>query len=168
MSIVTDAFKEGWKSHRKVLVISGTWSLRHTNWRELQAVWLMMQHFLPQLQGAAMDVFSDSIMVDNINNEGGTQPPSLCCLREKPLRGHRPFAQRCFSVAVAAKASVLPWRDYSTHKWEGDVYIRHSCCHLVSGPVILFGVESNSLPYLCSKANPFYGLVILKRASPLG
>ena len=85
MSIVTDASKEGWGGHLGDWVVSGHWSRawakRHINWLELQAVWLTLKHFLPQLQGTAVDVISDnSTMVAYINKVGGTQSPSLCRL----------------------------------------------------------------------------------------
>ena len=85
MSIVTDASKEGWGGHLGDWVVSGHWSRawakQHINWLELQAVWLTLKHFLPQLQGTALDVISDnSTMVAYINKVGGTQSPSLCRL----------------------------------------------------------------------------------------
>ena len=85
MSIVTDASKEGWGGHLGDWVVSGHWSRawakRHINWLKLQAVWLTLKHFLPQLQGTAVDVISDnSTTVAYINKVGGTQSPSLCCL----------------------------------------------------------------------------------------
>ena len=85
MSIVTDASKEGWEGHLGDLVVSGLWSRawakRHINWLELQAVWLTLKHFLPQLQGTAVDVISDNTTtVVYINKVGGTQSPSLCRL----------------------------------------------------------------------------------------
>ena len=85
MSIVTDASKEGWGGHLGDLVVSGLWSRasakRHINWLELQAVWLTLKHFLPQLQGTAVDVISDNTTtVAYINKVGGTQSPSLCRL----------------------------------------------------------------------------------------
>ena len=66
-------------------MVSGHWSRacakRHINWLELQAVWLTLKHFLPQLQGTAVDVISDnSTTVAYINKVGGTQSPSLCRL----------------------------------------------------------------------------------------
>ena len=85
MLIVTDASKEGWGGHLGGWMVSGHWSRawakRHINWLELQAVWLTLKHFLPQLQGTAVDVISDnSTMVAYINKVGGTQSPSLCRL----------------------------------------------------------------------------------------
>ena len=77
MSIVTDASKEGWVGHL------GDWGLvkQHINWLELQAVWLNLKHFLPQLQCTAVDVISDnSTMVAYIKKESRTQSPSLCRL----------------------------------------------------------------------------------------
>ena len=84
MSIVTDASKEGLGGHLGNWVSghwSRAWAKRHINWLELQAVWLTLKHFLPQLQGTAMDVISDnSTTVAYINKVGGTQSPSLCHL----------------------------------------------------------------------------------------
>ena len=85
MSIVTDASKEGWGGNLGDWVVYGHWSRawakRHINWLELQAVWLTLKHFLPQLQGTAVDVISDnSTTVAYINKVGGTQSPSLCRL----------------------------------------------------------------------------------------
>ena len=85
MSIITDASKEGWGGHLGDWVISSYWSkawaMRHINWLELQAVWLNRKHFVPQLQGTALDVLSDnSTTVAYINKEGGTQFQSLCRL----------------------------------------------------------------------------------------
>ena len=82
---MTDASKEGWGGHLADLVVSGLWSRawakRHINWLELQAVWLTLKHFLPQLQGTAVDVISDNTTtVAYINKVGGTQSPSLCRL----------------------------------------------------------------------------------------
>ena len=60
---------------------SRAWAKRHINWLELQVVWLTLKHFLPQLQGTAVDVISDnSTTVAYINKVGGTQSPSLCRL----------------------------------------------------------------------------------------
>ena len=54
---------------------------QHINWLELQAVWLTLKHFLPQLRGTAVDVISDnSTMVAYIKKESRTQSPSLCLL----------------------------------------------------------------------------------------
>ena len=66
-------------------VISGQWSSawakHHINWLELQAVWLTLQHFLPQVRDTAVDVLTDnSTTVAYINKEGGTQSPTLCYL----------------------------------------------------------------------------------------
>ena len=85
MLIVTDASKEGWGGHLGDWVVSGhwlrAWAKRHINWLELQAVWLTLKHFLPQLQGTAVDVISDnSTKVAYINKVGGTQSLSLCRL----------------------------------------------------------------------------------------
>ena len=85
MSIITDASKEGLGGHLGNWVVSGHWSRawakRHINWLELQAVWLTLKHFLPQLQGTAVDVISDNpTTVAYINKVGGTQSPSLCHL----------------------------------------------------------------------------------------
>ena len=85
MSIITDASKEGWGGHLGDLVVSGLWSRawakRHINWLELQAVWLTLKHFLPQLQGTAVDVISDNTTtVAYINKVGGTSSPSPCRL----------------------------------------------------------------------------------------
>ena len=79
------ASKEGWGGHLGDLVLSGLWSRawakRHINWLEPQAVWLTLKHFLPQLQGTAVDVISDNTTtVAYINKVGGTQSPSLCRL----------------------------------------------------------------------------------------
>ena len=66
MTIVTDASKEGrlGGGHLGDWMISGkwltAWAYCHINWLELQAVWLTMKHFLPQLCGAAEDVLSDN------------------------------------------------------------------------------------------------------------
>ena len=77
---------EGWGGHLGDWVISGQWSLawakHHINWHELQAVWLTLQHFLPQVRGTAVDVLTDnSTTVAYINKEGGTQSPTLCYLQ---------------------------------------------------------------------------------------
>ena len=85
MTIVMDASMEGWGGHLGDWVISVQWSKawakRHINWIVLQAVWLTLQHFLPQLRGTAVDVLSDnSTRVAYINKEGGTQSPSQCHL----------------------------------------------------------------------------------------
>ena len=57
MSIVTDASKD-W-------VVSGKWSAaltkHHINWLELQAVWLAMELFLPQMGSVAVDVLSNGL-----------------------------------------------------------------------------------------------------------
>ena len=85
MTIVTDASMEGWGGHLGDWVISGQWSSawakHHINWLELQAVWLTLQHFLPQVRDTAVDVLTDnSTTVAYINKEGGTQSPTLCYL----------------------------------------------------------------------------------------
>ena len=83
MSIVTDASKEGWGGHLGDWVVSGHWSRawakRHINWLELQAVWLTLKHFLPQLQGTAVDVISDnSTTVAYISTRWAGPSPRLC------------------------------------------------------------------------------------------
>ena len=85
MTIVTDASMEGWGGHLGDWVISGQWSSawakHHINWLELQAVWLTLQYFLPQVRDTAVDVLTDnSTTVAYINKEGGTQSPNLCYL----------------------------------------------------------------------------------------
>ena len=85
MTIVTDASMEGWGGHLSDWVISGQWSSawakHHINWLELQAVWLTLQHFLPQVRDTAVDVLTDnSTTVAYINKEVGTQSPTLCYL----------------------------------------------------------------------------------------
>ena len=85
MTIVTDASMEGWGGHLGDWVISGqwlrAWAKHHINWLELQAVWLTLQHFLPQVRDTAVDVLTDnSTTVAYINKEGGTQSPTLCYL----------------------------------------------------------------------------------------
>ena len=85
MTIVTDASMEGWGGHLGDWVISGQWSSawakHHINWLELQAVWLTLQHFLPQVRVTAVDVLTDnSTTAAYINKEGGTQSPTLCYL----------------------------------------------------------------------------------------
>ena len=85
MTIVTDASMEGWGGPIGDWVISGKWSSawakHHINWLELQAVWLTLQHFLPQVRDTAVDVLTDNTTtVAYINKEGGTQSPTLCYL----------------------------------------------------------------------------------------
>ena len=85
MTKVTDASMEGWGGHLGDWVISGQWSSawakHHINWLELQAVWLTLQHFLPQVRDTTVDVLMDnSTTVAYINKEGGTQSPTLCYL----------------------------------------------------------------------------------------
>ena len=85
MMIVTDASSYGWGGHLGDQTASGTWQLqwksRHINWLELQAVWLTLQHFLPQLRGTVVEVLSDNMMtVSYINKQGGTHSLSLCRL----------------------------------------------------------------------------------------
>ena len=85
MTIVTDASMEGWGGHLGDWVISGqwprAWAKHHINWLELQAVWLTLQHFLPQVRDTAVDVLTDNTTtVAYINKEGGTQSPTLCYL----------------------------------------------------------------------------------------
>ena len=62
-------------------IVTSAWAKHHINWLELQAVWLTLQHFLPQVRGTAVDVLTDnSTTVAYINKEGGTQSPTLCYL----------------------------------------------------------------------------------------
>ena len=85
MTIITDASSYGWGGHLGDQTASGTWQpqekLRHINWLELQAVWLTLQHFLPQLGGTVVEVLSDNMTtVSYINKQGGTHSLSLCRL----------------------------------------------------------------------------------------
>ena len=67
MTIVMDASMEGSGGYLGDWVIS--------------AVWLTLQHFLPQVRDTAVDVLTDnSTTVAYINKEGGTQSPTLCYL----------------------------------------------------------------------------------------
>ena len=86
MMIVTDASMEGWGRPprrlgdlRPVVVRPGpnTTSTGSSS----RAVWLTLQHFLPQVRDTAVDVLTDnSTTVAYINKEGGTQSPTLCYL----------------------------------------------------------------------------------------
>ena len=85
MTIVTDASSYGWGGHLGDQTASGTWQpqekSRHINWLELQAVWLTLQHFLPQLGGTVVEVLSDNMTtVSYINKQGGTHSLLLCRL----------------------------------------------------------------------------------------
>ena len=85
MTIVTDASSYGWGGHLGDQTASGTWQpqekSRHINWLELQAVWLTLQHFLPQLGSTVVEVLSDNMTtVSYINKQGGTHSLSLCRL----------------------------------------------------------------------------------------
>ena len=85
MTIVTDASSDGWGGHLGDQTASGIWQpqwkSRHINWLKLQAVWLTLQHFLPQIGGTVVEVLSDNMTtVSYINRQGGTQSPSLCRL----------------------------------------------------------------------------------------
>ena len=59
------------------------------NWLELQAVWLTLKHFLPQLQGTAVDVISDnSVSVPSGNGcLGMVQATQHLSCGRPPVRG---------------------------------------------------------------------------------
>lgn len=85
LTVVTDASSFGWGGHLGDLTVSGTWSpewsQKHINWLELQAVWLTLEHFLPQVQNTSVEILSDnSTTVSYINKQGGTHSLTLCKL----------------------------------------------------------------------------------------
>ena len=85
MTIVTDASFYGWGGHLGDQTASGIWQpqwkSKHINWLELQAVWLTLQQFLPQLSGTVVEVLFDNMTtVSYINKQGGTHSLLLCRL----------------------------------------------------------------------------------------
>ncbi|XP_049321018.1 uncharacterized protein LOC125781314 [Astyanax mexicanus] len=82
--ITTDASLTGWGAVWQRSAVQGSWSFHraqdHINLLELRAVYLALQHFLPQLQGRHVLVRSDNMtVVYNINHQGCTR--SLPALR---------------------------------------------------------------------------------------
>ena len=81
--LTTDASKRGYGGHLENLICQGTWSVQqktlHINCLELEAVYLSVQHFLPQLRGQNVLIRSDNTtVVQYINKQGGTRSPRLC------------------------------------------------------------------------------------------
>ena len=78
----SDASDQGWGAHLAESAVSGLWSLSDRslsiNLRELRAVRLGLSHFLPQLEGRVVAVFSDSsTAVAYLRKQGGTVSPAL-------------------------------------------------------------------------------------------
>ncbi|XP_077110328.1 uncharacterized protein LOC143766492 [Ranitomeya variabilis] len=80
--ITTDASPIGWGAHMKNSLAQDTWDQAElscsSNWKELKAVECALNHFLPQIQGADVRIYSDnSTTVAYVNRQGGTRSGSL-------------------------------------------------------------------------------------------
>lgn len=65
MSLVSDASALGWGAHLESLRIQGLWSQEklflHISVRELRAVCLASQAFLPHIMGKTVSIFMDNM-----------------------------------------------------------------------------------------------------------
>ena len=82
-TITTDASLMGWGGHMNNQTIQGLWpdkmKTQHINNLELEAVFLTVKHFLPQLRNKSVLVRSDNTtVVQYINKQGGTRSVLLC------------------------------------------------------------------------------------------
>ena len=84
ITVTTDASNSGYGGHiNNSLIVQGTWSveekLLHINSLEMEAVFLTVKHFLPNLINKNVLIRSDnSTVVRYINKQGGTRSPQLC------------------------------------------------------------------------------------------
>nr|KAG5710727.1 hypothetical protein BaRGS_035129 [Batillaria attramentaria] len=85
LSICVDASKDGWGAHLlpSFITAHSLWSpadrAQHINWLELKAVFLALQHWLPQIAASPVLVMSDnSTVVSYIRKQGGTKSTPLC------------------------------------------------------------------------------------------
>ena len=124
VTIVTDASHEGWGGHLGERVASGTWTrLRHINYLELQAVWLTMAVFLPELQGTTVEVLTDSMTAAAyINKEGGTHSMALCILALEFLkwcsaRGITPIATHIAGISNVLADALSRGRHNHPTEW---------------------------------------------------
>jgi mRNA-degrading endonuclease HigB of HigAB toxin-antitoxin module len=88
MELTTDSSMTGWGAHLGNQVVQGTWSktmsLEHINFLELEAVYLALKHFLPELKSKQILIRSDNMTVIHyLNKQGGTKSEKLCNLTRK-------------------------------------------------------------------------------------
>ena len=77
VQLTTDASRTGWGGHYEALRTHGFWGPnmidKHSNVKELKAIYLSIKAFLPQLTGKTIQVLSDNITsVAYLNHMGGT------------------------------------------------------------------------------------------------
>ena len=88
-TLTTDASqKHGWGGHMNSQTVQGRWSclqkLSHINCLEMEAVYLTMRHFLPNLYNKNVLIKTDNTTVAQyINHQGGTKSIELCLLTWK-------------------------------------------------------------------------------------
>ncbi|XP_069583112.1 uncharacterized protein [Ranitomeya imitator] len=80
--ITTDASPIGWGAHMEDNLAQNTWGqtelICSSNWKELKAIECALYHFLPQIHGTNVRIYSDnSTAVAYLNRQGGTKSGSL-------------------------------------------------------------------------------------------
>lgn len=106
LTLVTDASALGWGAHLGGLSMQGIWNeselLLHINIRELRAIHLACQAFLPHLRGHCVAVLTDNTTaMFYLNKQGGAQSLPLC--QEALL-----LWDFCLAHSINLQASYLP------------------------------------------------------------
>ena len=83
VTVTTDASKTGYGGHMNSQIVQGEWSPEQREWHinllEMEAVFLVLKHFIRNLKGQTILIRSDnSTVVQYINKQGGTRSPQLC------------------------------------------------------------------------------------------
>ena len=90
LQLMTDASRSGWSGvllpHKVVGVWPRLFSDQSSNWLELMAIYLSIQHFLPFLQGEGVLIMSDNTTaVACLLHQGTLRSDSLMCLSQSIL-----------------------------------------------------------------------------------
>ena len=91
ITLFTDASSHGWGAQLGSRTLQGTWSLQqasqHINLLEMEAVFLSVTRFLPQLKSRVVRLMCDNaVVVSYINKEGGTKSFRLTRLTIRLLK----------------------------------------------------------------------------------
>ncbi|CAL4233362.1 unnamed protein product [Meganyctiphanes norvegica] len=90
LQLMTDASRSGWSGvllpHKVVGIWPRLYSDQSSNWLELMAIYLSIQHFLPFLQGEGVLIMSDNTTaVACLLHQGTLRSDSLMCLSQSIL-----------------------------------------------------------------------------------
>ena len=164
-TLFSDASDKGWGGHLESGgQVQGQWhgqmnSLScHINLRELEAVFLVSQHFEPQLVNKHILIRCDNAtVVAYLNNQGGTKSPSLCMRAWTLLQWFR--ARNITFKAVHIQGSLNIQADYLSRvfakalEWQLHRPVVQQLFMILDRPHIdLFATQhNNQIPVFCSR-----------------